>query len=179
MYFGPWKTQYHFWTVLGCFASSALRTLVSLWPPYVADVDVLSYPCGFFFLLFPCLFSAVTDVSTIGKKIVKQQYLLQMSLQYCGLWPTNGWDRFTSLGHPSKFQWVSHLGFVTAPMSLNGGQPNFARCLAVSWAGTLYIHFWELLPPNGILPGAKFTLHPNLACSYIGIVTAWHSTTGC
>jgi len=27
---------------------------------------------------------------------------------------------------------------------LNGGQPNFARCLAVSWPGTLYIHFWEL-----------------------------------
>jgi len=23
-----------------------------------------------------------------------------------------------SLGHPSKFQWVSHLGFVTAAMSL-------------------------------------------------------------
>jgi len=27
----------------------------------------------------------------------------------------------------------------TAPTSLNGGQPNFARCLAVSWAGALYI----------------------------------------
>jgi len=28
----------------------------------------------------------------------------------------------------------------TKPTSLNGGQPNFARCLAVSWAGTvLYI----------------------------------------
>jgi len=44
-------------------------------------------------------------------------------------------------GTPSKFQRVSRLGFVTAPTSLNGGQPNFARCLAVSWAGTLYIHF--------------------------------------
>jgi len=27
-------------------------------------------------------------------------------------------------------------------MSLNGSQANFARCLAISWAGTLYIHFW-------------------------------------
>jgi len=35
---------------------------------------------------------------------------------------------------------------------------NFAGWLAVSWAETLYIHFWELLPPNGILPGAKFSL---------------------
>jgi len=29
--------------------------------------------------------------------------------------PISGWDRFTSLGHPSKFQWVWGLGFVTAP----------------------------------------------------------------
>jgi len=43
--------------------------------------------------------------------------------------------------HPSKFQRVSRLGFVTAATSLNG-QVNFARCLAVSWTGTLYIHFW-------------------------------------
>jgi len=34
-------------------------------------------------------------------------------------------------GHPSKFQRVSHLGIVTAPTSLSGGQLNFARCLAV------------------------------------------------
>jgi len=40
----------------------------------------------------------------------------------------------------------------------NGGQPNFARCLAVSWAGTLY--------SNGILPSAKFSLRPSLACCY-------------
>jgi len=26
-------------------------------------------------------------------------------------------------------------------MSLNGGQPNFVRCLAFSWAATLYMHF--------------------------------------
>jgi len=73
---------------------------------------------------------------------------------------------------------VSHLGFVTAPTSLNGGQRNFARCLAVSWAGILYIFFRGLLPPNRILPGAKFTLRPSLAFSYIGSVTARHSSSG-
>ena len=75
---------------------------------------------------------------------------------------TNGWDR---LADPNKFQRVSRLGFVTAPTSLNGGQPNFARCLAVFWAGTLqtYIHFRGLLAPNRLLPVAKFTLRPNLA----------------
>jgi len=48
--------------------------------------------------------------------------------------------------------------------------------LAVSWAGTLYIHFRGLLSPNGILSAAKFTLCPSLAFSYIGSVTARHFT---
>ena len=60
----------------------------------------------------------------------------------------------------------------------NGGQSNFGRRLTVSWAGTLYIHFWRLLPRNGILPGAKFTLRPSLALCYIGSVTARHSRSG-
>ena len=63
-------------------------------------------------------------------------------------------------------------------MSLTGGQPNLARCLAVSWAGTLYIHFRGLLPSDGMLLGAKFTLRPSLAFSYIGSVTARHSSSG-
>ena len=51
------------------------------------------------------------------KKLVKQQYLL---------WPTSGWDRFGSLGHPCKFQRVSCLGSVTARHSSSGRQLNFA-----------------------------------------------------
>ena len=49
---------------------------------------------------------------------------------------------------------VLHLGFITAATLLNGGQPNFARCLAVSWTGTLDIHFGAVAP-DGIFPGAK------------------------
>jgi len=112
------------------------------------------------------------------KKPVKQQYLLHMSLQCRELWPTNGWDRFESLGHPSKFQQVSRLGVITALTSLIRGQPNFARCLVVSRAGTLYTHFQGLLPPKGILQAAKFTLCLSLALSYIGSVTAQHSSSG-
>jgi len=103
--------------------------------------------------------SQVMHVSTIGKKLAKQ-HLLHMTLQCDELRPTSGWDHFVSLGRPSKFQRVSRLGFVTAATSLNGSQPNFARCLAVSCAATLYIHFWRLLPRNGILPSAKFSLLP-------------------
>jgi len=35
------------------------------------------------------------------KKLVKQQYLLHMSLQYGELRPSSGCDPFVSLGHPS------------------------------------------------------------------------------
>ena len=87
--------------------------------------------------------SQLRHVSIVGKNLVKQQHLVHMSSQYGELRPTSGWDRFTSLGHPSKFQRISRVGFVTAPTSLNGCQPNFARCLAASWAGTLYIHIFR------------------------------------
>ena len=70
--------------------------------------------------------SQLRHVSTIGKKLVRQQYLLHMSSQYIELWPTSDWDRFGCLGHPSKFQRVLRLGFVTARHSSSGRQPNFA-----------------------------------------------------
>ena len=82
------------------------------------------------------------------------------------------------MGHPSKFQRVLHLGLVTASTSLKGGQPNFARCLAISWAGILYTNtFLVALAPNGILPGAKFILCPKVL--RIGSVTAQHLSSGC
>jgi len=62
----------------------------------------------------------------LEKKLVKQQYLLHMSLQYGELRHTSGWDRFVSLGHPCKFQRVSRLGIVTARHSSIGRHPNFA-----------------------------------------------------
>ena len=124
-----------------------------------------------------CIFATKAYIDNWKNKLLKQQYFLHMSSQYGELQPANGWDRLASLWHPSKFQRVLHLGFVTAPPSLNGGQPNFARCLAISWAGILYA-FLGLLSLNGILPGAKFTLHLSLAFSYIGSVTAQHSSSG-
>jgi len=133
--------------------------LCFLWPPCIADADIIFLSCGFFFYLllsfFPRLFSAVADwMTTIlphmvhlsanlecrsetcctqltentgrkkspsahhrttlsgyifatkacidnRKKIVKQQYLSDISLQYGELRLTSGWDRFVYLGHPS------------------------------------------------------------------------------
>jgi len=57
--------------------------------------------------------SQLRHLSTIGKKLVKQQYLPKMSLQYGEVRHTSGWDLLASLGHPCKFQRVSHLGSVT------------------------------------------------------------------
>ena len=58
--------------------------------------------------------SQIRHLSTIGKKLVKQQYLLHMTPQYGELRPTSGCDRSGSLRHPCKFQRVSRLGSVTA-----------------------------------------------------------------
>jgi len=108
-----------------------------------------------------------------SEKLVKQQYLLHNMANFGPLTAEIG----SVVWAPSKFQRVSRLAFVTAATSLIGGQPNFARCLAVSWADTLYIHFRELLLSDAILPGAICTLHPSLAFSYIGSVTARHSSS--
>jgi len=70
--------------------------------------------------------SHLRHVSIMGKKAVKQQYPLHMSLRYGELRPTSGWDRFGCLGYSSEFQLVSRPGFVTAATSLTTGQPNFA-----------------------------------------------------
>jgi len=103
-----------------------------------------------------------------------------MSSQYGKLRRTSGWDRSGSLGHPGNFNGFRVLAsLLTAATSLNGSQTNFARCLAVSWAGTLHIHCPGFLSRYGILPGAKFTLHPpSLALSYFGSVTARHLRSG-
>jgi len=58
--------------------------------------------------------SQLRHVSTIWKKLIKQQYVLQTFPQHGELRPTSGWDRFVRLGHPTKFQLVSRLGSVTA-----------------------------------------------------------------
>jgi len=47
------------------------------------------------------------------------------------------------------------------------------------WQSPGLVHtFWGSLAPNGILPAAKFPLRPSLAFSYIGSVTARHSSSG-
>jgi len=97
-------------------------------------------------------------VSTIGKTC-KQQYLLQLhiSSQHGELWATNDWDRLGSLGHPRKFQRFRVLA--SSLKQRHSTEVNQTlRCLAVSWAGTLYIHF------RGSCPLMEFCQVQNSLC---------------
>jgi len=102
--------------------------------------------------------SQLRHASTIGKKLVKQQYLPHMSLQYGELSPTSGWDRFVSLGHPSKFQRVSSLGSVTANHSTSGCHPNcgveHATCIRL---GGHHVGHWPTFLVNGCFPGKPWS----------------------
>jgi len=55
------------------------------------------------------------------KKLVKQQYVLQMSPTTWWTLANSGWDHFVSLGHPTKFLLVSRLGSITAWHVVVGG----------------------------------------------------------
>jgi len=103
------------------------------------------------------------------KKLVKQQYLLHMSSKYGELWPTNG-----TLAISTVFaSWLRYCSDVTQrrPTKLCTMFGHLLGCY------TKYT-FCRLLPPNGILPGAKCTLRPSLAFSDIGSVIVQHSSSG-
>jgi len=127
--------------------------------------------------LLGCIFATRACIDN-RKKVVKQQYLLHMSPRYGERRSSNGWDRLGSLEHPSKFQ----RGFASC-LRYCGDVANrrptklctmFGRLLG--WY-TMYT-FSGVLAADGILPCTKFTLRPTLAFSYIGSVTARHTSSG-
>jgi len=116
--------------------------------------------------------------STIGKRLVKQQYLLQMSSQYGELWPINSWDPLASFGPPyNSTGFVFWLPYCTDVAQLRSTKLWRMFGSLLGWY-TKYIYILGLLPPNWILPAAKITLHSSLVFSYIGSVTARHSSSG-
>ena len=66
------------------------------------------------------IFATKACIDNWKKTLVKRQYLPHVSSQYGEFRPTNSWDPFGSLGHPSKFQLFSRLGSVTAQHSSSG-----------------------------------------------------------
>ena len=109
------------------------------------------------------------------KKFVKHQYLLHMSAQYGELPPTNGWDRLASLGHPSKFERFRVLTSVL--YRRRSAEVN--QTLQDVWPSSALVHFGGSCPLTEFSQvHAKFTLRPSFAFSYIGSVTARHSSSG-
>jgi len=109
--------------------------------------------------------------SLIEKNLLNSNIPSTWSHQYGELRPITGWDRFTSLGHPTKFQRVSRLVFVTAATSLTGGQRN----LHGVWPSPGLVHYIYIF--RGSCPLTEFCLVQN-KLSYIGSVTARHSSSG-
>jgi len=117
-------------SAVGDWMSTILRHMV--WP-YSANLECRSETCctrlaekyrrqkvaknrhlGTIAQLCRAISSQLRHISAIGKKLVKQHYVLHMSPQYGELRPTSGWDASGSLGHPCRFQPLSRLGSVTA-----------------------------------------------------------------
>ena len=97
------------------------------------------------------------------KKLIRQQYLLHMSVQYGELRPINGWDLLAGLGHPSKFQRLSRLGsnnaaktwktLVVASAKLCGVEkrapPIFSRAAITLALAHIASYLWNVVPRMG------------------------------
>jgi len=116
----------------------------------------------------PAISSQLRHISTVGKKLVKQQYLSHTSSQYGELGELAAEIGSLVWGTLANFKgfWVfAALGPYCSDVAHR--RPTnlctiFDRLLG--WY-TVYT-FWGLLPPDRILPCAKFTLRPSLAFAY-------------
>jgi len=129
--------------------------------------------------LYRAISSQLRHVSTIRKKLVKEQYNISSTCPYnmvnfrpltaeivWRVWSTtvnfNGFCVLASLLHRHRSTEVNQTLHDVWP------SPGLVH----------YIYILGALASNGILPGAKFTLRPSLAFFYIGSITAWHSSSG-
>ena len=127
-----------------------------------------------------------TNTVKTGKALtpVRQHHLLWLLIlgalgkHLLTYWTSSFLDLPTDSSGRDVAPFTLRLGVITAPTSLNGGQSNSARCSVVFLGWYTIYTLAELLPPNEILTGAKFTLRPNLAFSYTGSVTAQHLNSG-
>jgi len=64
-------------------------------------------------------------------------------------------------GTPANFNGFRVLALLLQRRrSMEANQTLHDVWMSPAWAGRLFIHFLWLLPRNGVLPGAKFTLRP-------------------
>jgi len=110
--------------------------------------------------------SQLRHISTIRKKVVKQQYVLHMSPQYGELRPTSGWDRLTCLGYPCKFQLVSRLGSVTARHLVVGVSQTLRRWTegaTYNRQGDHHVGHWPIFLVVLVLVAISISFIPNFS----------------
>jgi len=118
-------------------------------------------------------FFATKAVSTIGKNF------LNSNISTC---PHNVGPLMAETGSGVRGTPAIFNGFrVFASLLQQRHSPEANQTLHDVWPSPGLLHYICIFggsAPNRILPGAKFTLRPSLAFSYIVSVTAWHSSSG-
>ena len=97
--------------------------------------------------------SQLRCISTIGKNLLNSN-ISPTSSQYGELRPTSGWHQFWSLGHPSKFQWVSLL------QRRHSSEAN--QTLHDVWPSPGLVHYMYIF--GGSCPVTKFYQVQNSLC---------------
>jgi len=123
--------------------------------------------------------SQLRHVLTIGKKLLNGSisFTYSHNMVKIGLLMAEvGWGVWGTTANFNGFRVLASL--LHRRRSKNGGQPNFAWCLAVSWASTPYIHFGGCCPLTEFCQVQNSLWVMSLAFSYIGSVTARHSSSG-
>jgi len=125
-----------------------------------------------------CIFA--TEATDNRKKLVKQQYLPTCPYNMVNFSPLAAEIGLPVWGTPANFN-----GFRVMSSLLQRRRSTEAnRTLYDVWPSPGLVHYIYIfggsggLAPNGILQGAKFTLRPSRAFSYIDSVTAHHSSSG-
>jgi len=137
-------------------------------------------PCGHHrAALLGCIFATKTCIDNRKKNLGKQQYFLHLSRPHnmSNVGPIVAEIGLPVWGTPANFN-----GFrILASLLQRRRSPEANQTLHDVWPspGLLhYVYIFGNLAPNGISPRAKFTLRPCLALSYVGSVTARHSSSG-
>ena len=115
------------------------------------------------------------------QKLVKQQYLFHMPPNMVNFGPSASEIGSLVCGTPENFNGFRVLAsLLQRRRSTEANQTLHDVLPSPGLVHCIYIFFWggALLPRYGILTGVQFTLRPSLALSYIGSITARHSSSG-
>jgi len=143
MYFHTLCALVWIWNAgLKCAARGSMKIQDAKTLPKISHLVTIAQLCW-------AISSQLRHVSTIGKT-VKQQYLLQMFLQYGELRSVSGWDRFTSLGNPANFNRFR----VLASLLQRCRWPETNQTLHDVWPSSGLVHYIYIL--EGFCPWQNF-----------------------